>query len=77
MEGGFSHIKSQLLSTYLSQLFLRVPNEFLDNAASAMLHLLEGGQTNVLYNFSKGMGTLWLDQSDSCFTIKQMLLELV
>ena len=77
MEGGFSHIKSQLLLTYLSQFSLRVPNEFSDNAANAMLNLLEGGQTNVLYNFAKGMGTLWLDQSDSRFTIKQMLLEFV
>ena len=39
--------------------------------------LSDSGQTNVLYNLAKGMGTLQPDQSDSCFPIKQMPLGLV
>ena len=49
----------------------------MDNAASAMLRLSEGGRTNVLYNLAKGIGTLRPDQSDSRFPIKQMPLGLV
>ena len=68
---------SKLFSMYLSQFSLTVPNDFLDNAASAMLRLSEGGRTNVLYNLAKGMGILQPDQSDSRFPIKQMPLGLV
>lgn len=68
---------SKLFSVYLSQFSLTVPNDFLDNAASAMQRLSDGGRTNVLYNLAKGMGTLRPDQSDSRFPIKQMPLGLV
>ena len=33
MEGVFSDIKSELLSTYLSHFSLTVPTDFMDNAA--------------------------------------------
>lgn len=68
---------SKLFSAYLSQFSLTVPNDLLDNAASAMQRLSDGGRTNVLYNLAKGMGTPQPDQSDSHFLIKQTPLGLV
>ena len=67
----------KLFSEHLSQFSLIDPNDILDISASAMLLLSDGGQTNVLYNLSKGMSTLWPDQSDSRFFIKQIPLGLV
>ena len=52
-------------------------SDFLKNAACAMLRLSDGGCTNVLYNLAKGIGTMWPDQSDSGFPIKQMPLGLL
>jgi len=69
---------SKLFSAYLRDQFsLTVPDDFLKNAASAMLRLSDGGRTNVLYNLAKGIGTMRPDQSDSRFPIKQMPLGLV
>jgi len=69
---------SKLFSAYLSDHFLlTVLNDFLKNAASAMLRLSGGGRTNVLYNLAKGIGTMRPDQSDSHFSIKRMPLGLV
>ena len=69
---------SRLFSAYLRDQFsLVVPNDFLNNAASAMLRLSDGGHTNVAYNLAKGIGTMRPDQSDSRFPIKRMPLGLV
>ena len=57
MECGFSQIQYQLLSTYMGQFSLTVPNDFLHNAASVMLRLSEDIQINVLHNLTKEMGT--------------------
>jgi len=61
----------------MNQLSLAVPNDILSNAANAMVRLTDAGQTNVLYSLAKGIGTLRLDESDSCFPIKRMPMGLV
>ena len=42
-----------------------------------MQRLSGGGQSNVLYNLAKGIGTMRSDLSDSHFPIKRMPLGLV
>ena len=76
MESHLSTL-SKLFSEHLSQFSLTDPNDILDNSARAMLPLSDGGQTNLLYNLSKGMGTLPPDHSDSRLFIKQIPLGLI
>ena len=56
---------SEVFSDYLLTVFkLLVPNDFLHLTASVMLQLASNGQTNVLYNLAKGIGTLRQDEED-------------
>ena len=48
---------SELFSSYMNQFALAVPNDFLSNAANAMVQLSDAGRTNILYNLAKGIGT--------------------
>jgi len=68
---------SELFTSYMNQFSLAVPNDFLSNAANAMVRLTDAGRTNVLYNLAKGIGTLRLDGSDSCFPTNRMPMGLV
>ena len=47
------------------------------HAAAAIVQLHQGGRTNILYNLTKGIGTLRPDKMDSRFPIKQMPMGLV
>lgn len=51
-----------------------IPDDYLIYTAQAMNQLSISGRSNVLYMYklSKGIGTMRLDNSDSCFPCKRM-----
>ena len=75
----FSKLPADIHLQVLSIMFLSylsatssvsVPDNFLCRAAAAMIHLHHGGCTNILYNLTKGVGTLRQVSSDTQFPIK-------
>ena len=71
-------VLSKLFTSYLSATSsVLVPDYFLCHAAAAIVQLHQGGRTNILYNLTKGIGTLRPDKMDSRFPIKQMPMGLV
>ena len=68
---------SELFTSYMKHLSLTIPEDFLRNAANAMVHLSDAGRTNVLYNLAKGIGTIRLDSTNTRFPVNQMPMGLV
>ena len=71
-------ILSKLFTSYmLSNFSLLVPDDFLSCSAKAMSKLKSSGQTNVLYNLAKGIGTPRVDNNGSRFPTDRMPVGLV
>lgn len=56
---------------------ISVPDDFLQLAISAMVHLKSCGRSNVLYKLAKALGTMRSDQSDSLLPARRMPMGLL
>ena len=56
---------------------VEVPNDFIELAVKAMIHLKENHRSNVLYNLVKGLGVMRQDKSDTRFPMIVMPMGLL
>ena len=68
---------SRSFSQYCASSGVEVPNDFIELAVKAMVHLKENHHSNVVYNLAKGLGVMCLDKSDTRFPMKVMPMGLL
>ena len=68
---------SQSFTQCCAKFGVEVPNDFIELAVKAMIHLKENHRSNVLYNLVKGLGVMRQDKSDTRFPMKVMPMGLL
>lgn len=70
-------LSTQFTEVCKAELWLIVPQDFLQCSAAAMYQLAMNDRSNVLYALARGIGTMRDDQSDSRFPTKRMPMGLL